>query len=81
MGEVKHTPTPGPWWVAGKATIRYGDPNSIDTGWVASVHWRNREANARVIAAAPTMFDYIAARASSGDTEAAMIIETIHVNS
>lgn len=41
--------TPGPWRIAGKGTIRAGD------GWIASIHWRNREANARLIAAAPDM--------------------------
>ena len=48
---VKHTP--GPWWVAGKGTIRWGDAKSHLTGWIASVNWRNRDANARLIAAAP----------------------------
>lgn len=59
MAEVKHTPTSGPWWIAGKGTIRYGNPNSIDTGWVASVHWRNRDANAFLIAAAPDMLEVL----------------------
>lgn len=54
-GEVKHTFTPGPWWIAGKGTIRHGDPDSIQTGWIANVNWRNREANARLIAASPEL--------------------------
>ena len=42
----KHTP--GPWRIAGKGTIRKGDND-----WIADIHWRNREANARLIVAAP----------------------------
>lgn len=34
-------------------------------------------ANARLIAAAPAMHDYIAKRAAGGDTEAAQILESI----
>lgn len=48
MSEAKHTP--GPWRVAGKGTIRKGDNE-----WIASIHWRNREPNARLIAAAPEL--------------------------
>lgn len=43
--------TPGPWRLAGKATIRAGD------GWIAQVNWRNREANAAIVIAAPDMYD------------------------
>ena len=35
------------------------------------------EANARLIAAAPTMFDYIAARAADGDPEATQIMKSL----
>jgi hypothetical protein len=44
--------TPGPWWVAGKATIRYGTKGKLDSGWIASMHWREAAANGRYIAAA-----------------------------
>ena len=44
-------PTPGPWSVAGKGTIR-GPGQSV---WVAHVHWQNRDANARLISAAPDL--------------------------
>ena len=37
-------------------------------------------ANARLIAAAPRMFDYIAARASGGDAAATKIMESLHAN-
>lgn len=39
------------------------------------------EANARLIAAAPTMRDYIAKRANAGCAEALEILETIDANS
>lgn len=49
MTETKWTP--GPWRISGKGTVRAGDD------WVGSVHWRNREANARLIAAAPDLYE------------------------
>jgi hypothetical protein len=78
--------TPGPWSIAEygdydaptlvihKGSTRvcfvatpgsYGDPAKM-------------EADARLIAAAPTMAAYIAKRAAEGDTEAASIMETIN---
>jgi hypothetical protein len=45
--------TPGPWRIAGKGTIRAGD------GWIGDTHWRNREANARLIAAAPDLYEAV----------------------
>jgi hypothetical protein len=48
MNEPKWTK--GPWRIAGKGTIRAGQ------GWIADVHWQNREANARLIAAAPDLY-------------------------
>lgn len=47
--------TPAPWRVAGKGTIR------TETAWVASINWRNREANARLIAAAPQLYEALSA--------------------
>ena len=38
------------------------------------------EANARLIAAAPTMRDYVAKRAAAGDAEALQILEAIDGN-
>jgi hypothetical protein len=40
-----------------------------------------RLANARLIAAAPTMREYIAKRAAQGDAEALQILEAIDANS
>lgn len=40
-----------------------------------------QEANARLIAAAPTMYDFIEQRAAQGDQEAIQILGGIHANS
>lgn len=45
-------PTPGPWRLAGKGTVRHGKH-----GWVARVTWDNQAANARLIVAAPDLLD------------------------
>lgn len=39
------------------------------------------EANAHLIAASPTMYDYIARKAAEGDEEAKRVVETIHARS
>lgn len=52
--------TKGPWRIAGKGTIRAGD------GWIGRIHWRNRDANARLIAAAPDMYEALKAAVESG---------------
>lgn len=52
--------TAGPWRIAGKGTIRAGKDH-----WIADICWRNRDANARLIAAAPAMAEallYVAER-------------------
>lgn len=45
---AKHTA--GPWWISGQGTIRAGE-----VFWAARCNWKNREANARLIAAAPDL--------------------------
>ena len=45
--------TPGPWRVSGKSTI------NGPRGWVASVSMADRAANARLIAAAPELFEQL----------------------
>ena len=72
--------TPGPWTVFNthlgvgvRATSDVAHCGGFDTD-------RSRDeevANARLIAAAPTMFDYIAARAAAGDPEATQIMENL----
>jgi hypothetical protein len=68
--------TPGPWVIAGKATI-----NSPARGWVASVSQHNRAANAHLIAAAPCMAGYIRKRADAGDPEAIELWERVNARS
>ena len=63
MADSKHTP--GPWWIAGEGTIRSGTgKRDRDAGWIADVNWRNRDANARLIAAAPELLDALKLAAS-----------------
>lgn len=45
------THTPGPWWNSGRGAIRFGQNVWIET----TISWRNKEANARLIAAAPDL--------------------------
>lgn len=68
--------TPGPWH--GQAS---GSKREIvaDHEVIAEV-WQNRGPNARLIAAAPTMYEYVALRAANGDSEAAAIVEGINGN-
>ena len=71
----KHTP--GPWefaheWVQ---TVDKKTPIANFNFYAAT------EANARLIAAAPTMYEYIASSASNGCAEAAKILEAIHAGS
>lgn len=85
MTEAKHTP--GPWVVADEHPDGVLDRSiKADGYYVATVHdtsfagdcW---DADAALIAAAPTMADYIATRAEGGDAEAARIMEVIRGNS
>ena len=84
--------TPGPWkWSSGYETID-GRPTwslvgetdgygilSCD-GEENSPQGMNDEANARLIAAAPTMYDYIRKCAEAGDSEAMNLLESIHAS-
>ena len=68
-------PTPGPWEAhganvfAGKNCIAICDTDN-DTQ-------ERMEANARLIAASPTLYDYVAKKAAEGDADAARIIASI----
>ena len=67
--------TPGPWLL-----WDYPDPQQAimgGGGFVAQTVGGNDEANARLIAAAPTMYSYIEQRASNGDIEAAEIMQSV----
>ena len=81
----KHTP--GPWVVVGRLTkyvearlvgrliqeVAACGPTMADEGY-----GQQQEANARLIAAAPTMYEYIASSASNGCAEARKIMEAIN---
>lgn len=81
----KHTP--GPWLTAGedKAFVYALSPNGINSFWAHvqtagqdRISDTEKNANARLIAASPMMYEYIAGRAEAGDKEAAIILESIH---
>ena len=74
--------TKGPWVAdeyphGGFWKIKYGTRGN----WLAEVmidgDHKGAAADARLIAAAPTMFDYIAARAADGDPEATQIMKSL----
>ena len=58
-----------------KSVVRTGGQWPYE--WDAATSQREAVANARLIAAAPTMFAYIAARSAAGDPEATQIMESL----
>jgi len=91
MSESKHTP--GNWFVSDQpdaelhriaihADVVRGD-RRYELRGLAYATWQDcdqrdeYEANARLIAACPTMYDFIAKRAAAGDAEAQAIVESI----
>lgn len=91
MSQVQHTSAP---WVFGKTSedrrLILGGPSRRYVATV-TIHqiprhmglWEEgeREANARLIAASPTMFDYVQSRADAGCPEATKILEAINARS
>jgi hypothetical protein len=82
--ETKHTK--GPWTAdrrGAQGVANYtviGTPANFHTEIARVYHgdrFANGEANARLIAAAPTMREYIARRAADGDAAARSILEAI----
>ena len=69
--------TPGPWKVGGPTG--FVNQISIEPA-IGIVYGAGQEvaANARLIAAAPTMYEYIASSASNGCAEARKIMEAIN---
>ena len=67
--------TKGPWHIANGVQIR-SNRDQIAKIWMMR-DGEGRE-NARLIAAAPTMHEYIAKRADAGDNEAKQILESIN---
>ena len=76
--------TPGPWVVDYLRTCDeiVGPKNEsiAQTGSWMDSEKEEQHANARLIAAAPTMYDYIKARADAGDTDAKNILGVIHAS-
>ena len=81
--------TPAPWlidWNAAQGGEGHYIKDSQDTGElsrIAAVLFHDdtdgeTRANARLIAASPTMYDYLVERAQSGDARAASIVEAIN---
>jgi hypothetical protein len=73
--------TPGPWklhpWGSGK-----GYEIETEAALVASVQREMAgsatEANARLIAASPSLAEYVQRKADEGDEEATRLMETVH---
>ena len=85
MSETKHVT--GPWKVVDRSqfNMRANDPKwEIDDAAGKQHYWialAINEADARLIAAAPTMHGYIKKRSLAGDLEARTILEQIDANS
>ena len=82
-----HKHTPGPWKFGKELTARSVewlvsfDAGSKGRGIAIAETCAgsgNEDANARLIAASPTMYDYLVERAQSGDARAASIVEAIN---
>lgn len=77
MSQAKHTP--GPWvWTPESESIHGYSPEG--EALVVVYELNTNEADARLIAAAPTMYSYIETKALNGDDEAKQILETIHAS-
>ena len=81
--------TPGPWlieWNAaqgGEGHYITDSKDMVELSRIAAVLFHDdavgeTRANARLIAASPTMYDYLVERAQSGDARAASIVEAIN---
>ena len=72
--------TAGPWRTNGcYISSNYGEVGHAY--YVSGMPEGMSEANARLIAAAPVMYDYIAASAAAGDAKALRILEAVRGNS
>lgn len=82
MSGVKHTP--GRWTArrmhTGGFDIFDERGRDVVTVYGGGVGTESREANARLIAASPAMYDYVASKADAGDEEALKIVEVIHAS-
>jgi hypothetical protein len=83
-------PTSGPWYVTDgdgreRGYIRRTGSVAGELAIARVCHGTARgyseiKANARLIAASPTMYDYIKQRADTGDTQAISILEAINAD-
>ena len=74
---AKHTP--GPWTISRAGTTLLGDGKLIaDTNGSSRMSSGEAKANAALIAACPTMFDYCIKQAHNGDEDARLIVEGIN---
>ena len=87
--EQKAAHTPAPWlieWNAAQGGEGHYITDSKDMGELSRIAMvlfhddadGETRANARLLAASPTMYDYLVERAQSGDARAASIVEAIN---
>lgn len=72
--------TPGPWLKSGCIVLSNDEDRGMRFAIAERVLGRNyddQEANARLIAACPTMYEYIAKKAAEGDANAAEILRNV----
>ena len=71
--------TAGPWSYNENSANRVLGPDNqvVAATYGGSVGDEEQAANTRLIAAAPAMYDYLAGRASEGDSDAVAILETL----
>lgn len=67
--------TPGPWFTTGHGEIVTGAP-PCDSIAMVLMHAAG-PANARLIAASPTLYEFVAKKAAEGDRDAAALIAAI----
>lgn len=80
--------TGGQWsgWPLCVCPVGDDDRSVVRTGgqwpyeWDAHTSQAEAVANARLIAASPAMYDYVASKADAGDEEALKIVEVIHAS-
>ena len=78
---MKHTP--GPWTATDSTSSR---PPNVDSsnGRIANIYWQGgaeqAKANARLIAAAPTLYEFVLSRADSGSIAAKELLASLDVS-
>ena len=77
MSNLSHTR--GPWSYNEKSANRVLGPDNqvVAATYGGAVGDAEQAANTRLIAATPAMYDYVVERASTGDSAAAEILETL----